>query len=187
MPINLETPKKFQQLVDQAHMVATEIFRKNSRKYDLAEHEYPKELDMLAAVIEGSGQGGGVGGAGAGTVGSSSGSSNGSEKARSEDGGNRNGSNMATLLGLTELCWGDVGLLLTMPRQGLGQAAIAAVANEEQLMSRILTPATIAEAPVTAQPTLEAVAAHSGWEIVGIYEAAGISGAKGRDMRPGFD
>src|SRR5205823_2984456 len=28
---------------------------------------------------------------------------------------------------------GDVGLLLTMPRQGLGQAAIAAVANEEQL------------------------------------------------------
>jgi acyl-CoA dehydrogenase len=131
MSINLETPKKFQQLVDQAHMVATEIFRKNSRKYDLAEHTYPKELDMLAAVIEGQGQGGGVGGAGAGTVGSSSGSSNGSDKKKEE--GNRNGSNMATLLGLTELCWGDVGLLLTMPRQGLGQAAIAAVANEEQL------------------------------------------------------
>lgn len=32
-----------------------------------------------------------------------------------------------------ELCWGDVGLLLAMPRQGLGNAAIAAVANEEQL------------------------------------------------------
>ena len=131
MPINLETPRKFQQLVDQAHMVAVEIFRKNSRKYDLAEHTYPKELDMLAAVIEGQGQGGGVGGAGAGTVGSSSGA-NGAEKAKDKD-GNRNGSNMATLLGLTELCWGDVGLLLTMPRQGLGQAAIAAVANEEQL------------------------------------------------------
>jgi acyl-CoA dehydrogenase len=40
---------------------------------------------------------------------------------------------MATLLGLIEMCWGDVGLLLTMPRQGLGQAAIAAVADEEQL------------------------------------------------------
>ena len=51
--INLEVPKKFEQLVTQAHMVATEIFRSNSRKYDLAEHEYPKELDMLAAVIEG--------------------------------------------------------------------------------------------------------------------------------------
>jgi DNA invertase Pin-like site-specific DNA recombinase len=34
---------------------------------------------------------------------------------------------------------------------------------------------------------LEAVAARSGWEIVGLYEDAGISGAKGRDKRPGFD
>ncbi len=123
--INLETPKKFQQLVDQAHMVATEIFRKNSRKYDLAEHEYPKELDMLAAVMEGASPSG----AGAGGVGSGSGG-NGAKPAET---GNRNGSNMATLLGLMELCWGDVGLLLTMPRQGLGQAAIAAVADEEQL------------------------------------------------------
>jgi acyl-CoA dehydrogenase len=122
--INLEVPKKFEQLVDQAHMVAREVFRANSRKYDLAEHEYPKELDMLAAVI----QGANPAGAGAGAVG---GSDNGAS-AGSRD-GNRNGSNMATLLGLTELCWGDVGLLLTMPRQGLGQAAIAAVANEEQL------------------------------------------------------
>ena len=40
---------------------------------------------------------------------------------------------MASLLGLIEICWGDVGLMLSMPRQGLGQAAIAAVANEEQL------------------------------------------------------
>jgi acyl-CoA dehydrogenase len=121
--INLEVPKKFEQLVDQAHMVAIEIFRKNSRKYDLAEHEYPKELDMLAAVIEGSNPAG----AGAGAVGGGNGSA-----PKSED-GNRNGSNMATVLGLTELSWGDVGLLLTMPRQGLGQAAIAAVADEEQL------------------------------------------------------
>jgi DNA invertase Pin-like site-specific DNA recombinase len=34
---------------------------------------------------------------------------------------------------------------------------------------------------------LEAVAARSGWEVVGFYEDAGISGAKGRDQRPGFD
>jgi DNA invertase Pin-like site-specific DNA recombinase len=33
---------------------------------------------------------------------------------------------------------------------------------------------------------LEAVAARSGWEVVGFYEDA-ISGAKGRDKRPGFD
>jgi acyl-CoA dehydrogenase len=128
--INLETPKKFNGLITQAHQVATEIFRPNSRKYDTAEHEYPKELDMLAAVIDGMNESGALGGAGAGTVGGGSG--NGSSKSK-DDGGNRNGSNMASLLGLIELCWGDVGLLLAMPRQGLGQAAIAAVANEEQL------------------------------------------------------
>ena len=34
---------------------------------------------------------------------------------------------------------------------------------------------------------LEAVAARSGWEVVGVYQDAGISGAKGREKRPGFD
>jgi acyl-CoA dehydrogenase len=31
-----------------------------------------------------------------------------------------------------EMCWGDVGLLLSMPRQGLGNSAIASVADDEQ-------------------------------------------------------
>jgi hypothetical protein len=34
---------------------------------------------------------------------------------------------------------------------------------------------------------LEAVAADKGWTIVAVYEDAGISGANGRDKRPGFD
>ena len=34
---------------------------------------------------------------------------------------------------------------------------------------------------------LEAVAGRSGWDVVALYEDAGISGAKGRDKRPGFD
>ena len=34
---------------------------------------------------------------------------------------------------------------------------------------------------------LEAVAARSGWDVVGIYEDAGITGAKGREQRPDFD
>jgi DNA invertase Pin-like site-specific DNA recombinase len=34
---------------------------------------------------------------------------------------------------------------------------------------------------------LKAVAERSGWEVVGIYEDAGVSGAKGRDQRPGLD
>jgi acyl-CoA dehydrogenase len=132
--INLELPKKFGTLVAQSHQVATEVFRPNSRKYDTAEHEYPKELDMLAALIDGMNESGALGGAGAGTVGGGSNGSNGSAKSETDGAtNNRNGSNMASLLGLIELCWGDVGLLLAMPRQGLGQAAIAAVANEEQL------------------------------------------------------
>ena len=33
----------------------------------------------------------------------------------------------------------------------------------------------------------EAVAARSAWEVVGIYEDAGISGSNGREKRPGLD
>ena len=34
---------------------------------------------------------------------------------------------------------------------------------------------------------LEAVAVRSGWEVVAVYEDAGVSGSNGRDKRPGFD
>jgi acyl-CoA dehydrogenase len=120
--INLEVPKKFTMLVRQARQVANEIFRANSRKYDLAEHAYPKELDMLSALLDGMNA---SGESGAGAAGVRRDNGNGE--------GNKNGSNLSTALGTMELCWGDVGLLLSMPRQGLGNAAIASVANEEQL------------------------------------------------------
>lgn len=124
--MHLEIPSKFRFLVDQAHSVATEIFRPISRKYDLAEHEYPIELDLLAAVMDGMNEGDEGGGAGAGKLRQQRGEGDARD-------GVRNGANMATVLGLTELCWGDVGLALTLPRQGLGNAAIAAVASEAQL------------------------------------------------------
>ena len=123
--INLEIPKKFKPLASQANQVATEVFRPISRKYDEAEHSYPKELDMLASLIDGMNEGSDMGGAGAAGVRRSA---NGSDP-----GENRNGSNLSTVLGIIELCWGDVGLLLSMPRQGLGNSAIASVATEEQL------------------------------------------------------
>ncbi len=119
--INLEVPKKFAFIVEQAHQVALNVFRPISRQYDRDEHSYPSELDMLAAALDGLESSGELGGAGAGGVKR--------EEATDE---NRNGSNMSTVLGITELCWGDVGLLLSMPRQGLGNAAIASVANAEQ-------------------------------------------------------
>jgi DNA invertase Pin-like site-specific DNA recombinase len=34
---------------------------------------------------------------------------------------------------------------------------------------------------------LHAVAERHGWNVVATYEDAGVSGAKGRDERPGFD
>jgi acyl-CoA dehydrogenase len=123
--INLEIPNKFKPLVAQANEVASNVFRPISRKYDEAEHSYPKELDMLASVIDGMNDGSDIGGAGAAGVRR--------EKNDNDDGSNRNGTNLSTVLGIIELCWGDVGLLLSMPRQGLGNSAIASVATEEQL------------------------------------------------------
>ena len=40
---------------------------------------------------------------------------------------------MSGTLSIIEACWGDVAMVLSMPRQGLGNAAIASVANDEQL------------------------------------------------------
>ncbi len=124
--INLELPKKLKGLQGMARQVATEVFRPISRKYDLAEHEVPVELEMLASVMDGMGEGGGAM-AGAGAA-----AHDGNGKDKSAEGAVRNGANMSTVVGIAELCWGDVGLLLSMPRQGLGNAAIAAVATPEQ-------------------------------------------------------
>jgi acyl-CoA dehydrogenase len=77
MPISLEIPKKFTGLVGQSQQVAAEVLRPISRKYDRAEHAYPKELDMLAALIDGMNESGALGGAGAGAVGGGSNGSNG--------------------------------------------------------------------------------------------------------------
>lgn len=124
--INLEAPKKFKPLIGQAHQVAMNMLRPNSRKYDQLEHEYPRELDMLAAMIDGLSESGASEGAGAAGV-------RRSEDNGTEDKGVKNGSNLGTVLSVMEMCWGDVGLLLSMPRQGLGNSAIASVANDEQL------------------------------------------------------
>ena len=123
MAINLDDPKKFRTLVGQAHQVAMNMLRPISRKYDLAEHEYPKELDMLAAMIDGLAESGASEGAGAAGVRR--------DDNEAED-GNKNGTNLASVMSIQEMCWGDVGLLLSMPRQGLGNSAIASVADDEQ-------------------------------------------------------
>ena len=93
------------------------LLRPISRKYDQSEHEYPKELDILR---------GGPGFFGGGKKKSD----DGKKKEPSPD---RIGSNMMTVLTVEEMCWGDAGMLLSVPNAGLGNAAISAVATEEQL------------------------------------------------------
>ena len=123
--INLELPKKLKASANQAHQVAAQIFRPISRKYDLAEHEYPVELDTMAAMVEG------LNDSGQGTAGATLGRD---AKAKSDSAsGNLNGGNMAGLLNVIETCWGDVGLTLSIPYQALGNSASAAVATDEQL------------------------------------------------------
>lgn len=123
--INLELPRKLRAGANQAHQVAAEIMRPVSRKYDLAEHAYPVELDTMAAMIEGmSDAGNEVGGAKGGRE---------SGEPKPSKTANANGGNMAALVNVIETCWGDVGLTLSVPYQGLGNSAIAAVATDEQL------------------------------------------------------
>jgi len=110
--INLEIPSRFDEVRKLTRDVANNLFRPISRKYDAAEHTYPAELE----VMRGAGGGSGL-----------------MESGASEAGNEvRNGANMSSVLSMFELARGDVGLTLTVPGRGLGNAAIAAVGTEEQ-------------------------------------------------------
>ena len=116
MAINLELPEKLNSTVERARLAAEHIFRPISRKYDKAEHEYPVELDELGKLAK--------------KARSSDKDSDKAEKSAEET---VNGATLRSVLNARELSWGDVGLMLSIPYQGLGNAAIAAVANDEQL------------------------------------------------------
>ncbi len=125
MAINLELPRKLQAVVEKGHQGAAEMLRPISRKYDLAEHAYPVELDTLANLFEGISSAKTISFAGAEAFRDDA---NGSGKDATV-----NGANMSALLNALEISWGDVALLLSVPRQGLGNAAISSVATPEQL------------------------------------------------------
>lgn len=121
MAINLELPKKLQAIVEKGHQGAAELVRPISRKYDLAEHAYPVELETLETLFAGVTAAGTFAFAGA-------------EAFRAEENTakqNVNGANMSALLNALEMSWGDVGLLLTVPYQGLGNAAVSSVTSKE--------------------------------------------------------
>jgi len=122
MAINLELPSRLYTVVDKAHQGAAEMLRPIARKYDLNEHAYPVELDTLASLF--------MGAAESNTLGLRSVDAVGESEDKDE---NRNGANMAAVLQAIEGSWGDAAMTLSMPYQGLGNAAISAVATDDQL------------------------------------------------------
>jgi acyl-CoA dehydrogenase len=121
MAINLELPRKLHAVIDKAHQGGAEMMRPIARKYDLKEHAYPVELDTLAELFAGAAE--------------SNTDMAGADGLRSSasNGENRNGANMAAALQALEASWGDAAMLLSIPFQGLGNAAVSAVATDEQL------------------------------------------------------
>lgn len=120
MAINLELPGKLQAVITKTHQGVAELVRPIARKYDLKEHAYPVELDTLINLFEGASDSFSFAGAG---------------ELRGADSkeDNHNGANMAALVQTLEASWGDLAMMLSIPYQGLGNAAISAVATEEQL------------------------------------------------------
>src|ERR1700733_11926017 len=122
MAINLELPGKMLAVIDKAHQGAAEMMRPIARKYDLKEHAYPVELDTLAELYAGASESNTLDMAGANGLRSSE-----------SNGENRNAANMGATLQALEASWGDAAMLLSIPFQGLGNAAVSAVATDEQL------------------------------------------------------
>ena len=114
--INLELPEQLEGLSQLMHAVAQNVLRPVSRKYDTQEHDVPVELSVLDRRPK-------------------PGQAAAAAKQRPEPGvkqPNKNGQNMQSVTSIQEMCWGDVGLMLSIPGQGLGNAAINAVATPEQ-------------------------------------------------------
>ena len=114
--INLEIPQKLQQVQQMAHQLSASVFRPISRKYDRIEHcDTPEELKPVAQMMAG--------------MRPSRAKPESSDKG---DGSANNGANLTGIVGMEEMCWGDVGLMLSIPGTGLGNAAIQAVGTDEQ-------------------------------------------------------
>lgn len=99
--------------------LARDVMRPIARYYDEYEHEHERarELDDFGAIMKA--------GMGAGRRGKKKDG----ERRQTED---RIGANAVSVAGSEELSWGDVGLMLAMPGGGLGNAAVDAVATDEQ-------------------------------------------------------
>ena len=115
--INFETSEMIDQVRTLLHGMVKTIVRPIARYYDDHEHERPNELEAFKPIMQ-AGMGGGK--------------RTKKEKKEIKQTEDRVGSNAIGVVGAEELAWGDVGLMLALPGGGLGNAAINAVATDEQ-------------------------------------------------------
>ena len=95
------------------HMMAEQTMRPISREYDEREHEDPTEWHQLMWSVS-----------------NQSPVSFGGGKSKKEEGPTER--NLASVVSIEELSWGDAGLYLSIPNPGLGGAAVAAAGTPEQ-------------------------------------------------------
>ncbi len=97
---------------------AEQAMRPQARKYDEEEHEKPWDLITMVHSFMKGGVGGSMGGGGE----------------KKDEGGvkKRRENNLATAVTVEEIFWGDAGIGLAFPGQGLGGAAVQATGTPEQ-------------------------------------------------------
>ncbi|MBI5845861.1 MAG: acyl-CoA dehydrogenase family protein [Deltaproteobacteria bacterium] len=117
--IDLETPEYLEKVRSAMNSLAGSMLRPIARKYDEAEHTYPTELDAFRGIQV------------MGRKKKKPAEPGAPEKPKSDK--PQAGQNMGTIVTVEEMCWGDCGLMLSIPNAGLGNAAISAVATDEQL------------------------------------------------------
>jgi len=99
------------------HMVAEQMMRPISRHCDEHEHEKPWDfINTMWSVSKSTSM----------TGSSTDGKDKEAKRVTSE------GRTLAMVIAVEELCWGDVGLYLSIPNPGLGGAAVAAAGTAEQ-------------------------------------------------------
>ncbi len=116
--VSLNLPESLVKLKSDMQGVASSVLRPIARKYDENEHEFPQELEMFRGVNI--------------MARPKKDKKDNEKKEKKEPPIEAKHVNLMTVITIEEMCWGDGGLLLSIPNAGLGNAAISAIATEEQ-------------------------------------------------------
>jgi acyl-CoA dehydrogenase len=120
--IDFELPPPLKMVKDMTYGIAKDTFRPVARKYDEQEHTKAEEIQFLGAMMAQTSEGRPK-------------KKKGGEEAPKEpkpETEDRVGATLMSVVGTEEFCWGDCGLMLAIPANGLGNFAITAVATDEQ-------------------------------------------------------